>query len=53
MAGHPQRQELKKIPVYPEMAHHHEQVHILAYRIAELHHDGQQKEAHLMLERAI
>ncbi len=46
----PEAQELKKIPEYPEMVHHHEQVHILAYRIAELHHDGQEKEAHLMLE---
>jgi methyl-accepting chemotaxis protein len=46
----PEAQELKKAAVYPEMIRHHEQVHILAYRIAELHHDGRQKEAHLLLE---
>lgn len=47
----PEAQELKPLEAYPEMIRQHEQVHILAYRIAELYHDGRQKEAAAVLEK--
>lgn len=45
----PEAQEIKKMPVYLEMIHHHEQVHVLAARIGKLYHDGQRKEAETVL----
>lgn len=47
----PEAQELKKLAPYPEMIQHHEQVHVLAYRIAELYHNGRQAEAAAVLEQ--
>ncbi|MHB8810764.1 MAG: methyl-accepting chemotaxis protein [Desulfobulbaceae bacterium] len=47
----PEAQELKKLAPYPEMIQHHEQVHVLAYRIAELYHNGQQEKAAEVLEQ--
>lgn len=46
----PEAQELKGLPGYADMLEHHEEVHALAYRIAEHYHDGKQKEAARAME---
>ncbi|HER63304.1 MAG TPA: HAMP domain-containing protein, partial [Desulfobacteraceae bacterium] len=38
-------QELKPLDAYPEMIRLHEKIHALAYKIADLYHDGQQEKA--------
>lgn len=43
--------ELRTLAAYPDVIREHEQVHVLAYRIAELYHDGRQKEAVAVLDR--
>lgn len=41
---------IKSHPIYPEMAHHHEKIHSLAYQIADLHLKGQQNKAAQLME---
>jgi len=46
----PEAQELKPLDAYPEMIRLHEKIHELAYRIADLYHDGQQQKATSLME---
>lgn len=41
----PEARELKPLPAYPEMIRLHEQIHEIAYKIAELYHDGEEEQA--------
>lgn len=41
----PEAHELKTLAAYPEMLRQHEKIHQLAYKIADLYHDGQQEKA--------
>lgn len=38
-------QELKDLEAYPEMIRLHEKIHVLAYKIADFHHEGHQEKA--------
>ncbi|GAB4337297.1 MAG: methyl-accepting chemotaxis protein [Desulfobulbaceae bacterium] len=37
--------ELESLPAYPEMIRLHERIHELAYKIADLHHEGREEKA--------
>ncbi|MCL7489498.1 MAG: cache domain-containing protein [Desulfobulbaceae bacterium] len=43
-------QELKSLDAYPKMIRLHEKIHALAYRIADLYHDGQQEKATSLMD---
>jgi len=46
----PEAQELKPLAAYPEMIRLHEKIHELAYKIADLYHDGHQSQATELME---
>ena len=46
----PEAQELKTLDAYPEMIQLHEKIHELAYKIADLYHEGKQEEASSYME---
>lgn len=46
----PEAQELKSLDAYPEMIRLHEKIHKLAYKIADLYHDGQEEKAASLME---
>jgi len=46
----PEALELKPLAAYPKMIRLHEKIHELAYKIADLYHDGQQEKAASLME---